>query len=376
MFASYYASADQGRGVILETPSGVNYWSDYRGVVHAHSFVSHDSEGTHEEIVAAAEQVGLDFMCMTDHPADNLVSDGLTGVHGGCLFLIGEERGLADGSMLGVHLSDLIDGGDVREMTESIHGMGGLAILGHAEGIEDFDADFDALEVYNLHYDTLLDGKERATMLRAMPQLLLGNQERALRMFQDRPDVVMEKWDRLGLERRVPGVAGNDSHQNVRFGTIQADPYPVSYHFVNTHLFIKGDLTTEKLLDAIEEGRGYICHEMYGDGFGFDFTLRHKNTKHVIAMQGEELELRDDVEFEVNLPTSRPVTLYYNGEAQGTQEGTDLVFPCDKGPGVYRVEVTTTDDMNGGRVVPWIFSNPIYIREKTAPATSDDEEDF
>jgi hypothetical protein len=41
---------------------------DYRGIIHCHSKYSHDSQGTYEEILAAAKAAKVDFICMTDHP--------------------------------------------------------------------------------------------------------------------------------------------------------------------------------------------------------------------------------------------------------------------------------------------------------------------
>jgi hypothetical protein len=39
----------------------------YRGVIHVHSHLSHDSRGDDDEILRAAAAAGVDFLLMTDH---------------------------------------------------------------------------------------------------------------------------------------------------------------------------------------------------------------------------------------------------------------------------------------------------------------------
>ena len=57
------------------------------GNLHVHSVYS-DGTGLHREVVEAAGRAGLDFVIVTDH---NVWVDGLEGVHGGVVLLVGEE---------------------------------------------------------------------------------------------------------------------------------------------------------------------------------------------------------------------------------------------------------------------------------------------
>ena len=43
-------------------------WNEYRGILHSHSELSHDSEVPFEEILRALKTAKLDFICLSDHP--------------------------------------------------------------------------------------------------------------------------------------------------------------------------------------------------------------------------------------------------------------------------------------------------------------------
>ena len=63
-------------------------WKDFRTVVHAHSYLSHDSLGTPREIVAAAKKVGIEAVFMTDHSTEDnrQLTEALVGDINGVLF--------------------------------------------------------------------------------------------------------------------------------------------------------------------------------------------------------------------------------------------------------------------------------------------------
>ena len=44
----------------------------YRGVLHVHSYLSHDSRGTLADIIPAAKTDGIDFVFLTDHPRNQI----------------------------------------------------------------------------------------------------------------------------------------------------------------------------------------------------------------------------------------------------------------------------------------------------------------
>src|SRR3989442_13108576 len=55
---------------------------EFRGVVHAHTELSHDSTGTVEEILKAAGSAKLEFLVTTDHYTPRIFTEGLDGRRG------------------------------------------------------------------------------------------------------------------------------------------------------------------------------------------------------------------------------------------------------------------------------------------------------
>src|SRR5437016_6264696 len=68
-------------------------YNEYRCVIHAHSYLSHDSRGTIAEIAAAAKQARVDAVFLTNHPKkdQDVVAAGQTGIVDGVLFVSGAE---------------------------------------------------------------------------------------------------------------------------------------------------------------------------------------------------------------------------------------------------------------------------------------------
>lgn len=336
-------------------------YTDYRGVIHAHSHFSHDSEGSDERIVQAAAEAGLDFLMMTDHQNDpRSVTEGLRGWRGRTLFVPGAEISIGRGSLLGLDLKRHVRGAEVAAKVADVLAQNGQAWAAHVEGWRPDQLELEGLagmELYNLHYDAVLDG--RIAGLWRAARFLRTDPQRALEQILDRPVLALKRWDRITVHRRFPVIAGNDSHENVRRGDVLLDPYPRSFRFVNTHVFVRGPLDVPRLREALAEGRSYICHEMFHDGRGFSFTaLRGDDVR---ALLGEEIPFERGLELRVTSPIPAVVRLVRNGRtAASSIREVRLWSHRVSEPGVYRVELTILD--RDGRIRPWIYSNPVYLR--------------
>src|SRR5918992_1345215 len=68
-------------------------FSEYKGVLHVHSFLGGHSRGNFEEIIAAAKANQLAFVVMTEHTSGSFDTAAMTlkGMHGGVLFVGGNE---------------------------------------------------------------------------------------------------------------------------------------------------------------------------------------------------------------------------------------------------------------------------------------------
>jgi hypothetical protein len=335
---------------------------DFRGIIHCHSKYSHDSQGTYEEILAAAQAAKIDFICMTDHPPKGdpglSLREGWTGIHDGVLFIQGAEFGE---QILGLGLKEPIKGKDRREKIREIHAQGGLAIACHPELIEDWEeyAEADGMEIFNVHATFQRKAKEKKFLLQ-VPKVMKEKPEECFQLLQELDPAILKKYDEISGKRVFAGIAGNDSHQNVSFFGYQLDPYPRAFKFVTTHVLAE-ELTQESVLDALRKGRAYVK---------FEISSRQDLKPEGLTWIGEQL--RPDfrvvgVESGLFISDStarwfkdgepfRPPTL---GSASRRPAGIELYSL--EAPGAYRVELRTfSKDPVGGE--PWVLTNPVFVR--------------
>ena len=71
------------------TQQQTNGFTEYKGVIHVHSFLGGHSSGTFSEIISAAQANQLQFVIMTEHTEKDFDTAAMTlqGVHGGVIFI-------------------------------------------------------------------------------------------------------------------------------------------------------------------------------------------------------------------------------------------------------------------------------------------------
>ncbi len=224
---------------------------DLRGVLHAHSYLSHDSLGTPREMVRGAQRAGIDFIFMTDHyrraEDRRVIEKGLRGNYGGVIFLPGVETsaGLIAWFLDGVTLDA---GAPLAEQIRQVKAGGGVPFVCHPDEPRPWDRleDSTGMEIYNLHADAK---KSRLTFFWRLSENFWSMSRYPMRvyhtLFHD-PGEYLAIWDRLtsqtsaealaggniqagafcrdsqrpalgagsGQRRAVVAIAGNDAHQN------------------------------------------------------------------------------------------------------------------------------------------------------------------
>ncbi len=235
---------------------------DYRGIIHCHSKYSHDSQGTYEEILAAAKAAKVDFICMTDHPPSGdkglPLREGWRGLHDGVLFIQGAEY---SDQILGLGLTEPISGKDRRETIKAIHEQGGVAIACHPEEIDDWDAfaEADGMEIYNVHATLKRKSKDKLFLVEVVKKLK-EDPEHSFQLLQELDPAILKKWDDINKTRRFTGIAGNDAHQNVKPFGLQLDPYPRAFKFVSTHVLAE-ELTEKAILQGLKTAQAYVAFD-------------------------------------------------------------------------------------------------------------------
>jgi hypothetical protein len=359
------------------TPSD-NAYTDYKGVIHVHSSLGGHSYGNFVDIIDAARRNGLNFVVMTEHTSPLMDTSAMTlnGVHGGVLFINGNEINTAahDRMLLVPGSADAATANTIgtEEVLAQQNSRGGLSFIAYPNEFQSWALnDFNGLEVYNLYtnskkinyFVTLFDG---LWSYWSYPDLMFAR-------FYERPNYDLERWDELirTKGRRYVAIAGNDAHANVgfRFGDLTGkeliglhlDPYERSFSLVRNHVLIEKEkpLDSETLLAALAGGHCYIAFDIFGDSTGFSFTAENSQGR---KLMGDEIPLLDGVRLIVATPVNARVLLLKDGKVARDEDGTPGKEFRVTETGAYRVEVYLTQLGSLIKDKPWIISNPIYVK--------------
>ncbi len=344
----------------VKTKSG---YEDIRACLHFHSFHSHDSKGTLEEIIAAAKKLNIKAIFMTEHPSDkeDIIANGFYGTKDGVMFFPGTEEKQFLTFPKTKKMPDF--SGTQQEYINRILADGGMLFISHPEEQEDWTLkNFTGMEIYNTHADLkdefaggdiakAITGKALRLLFKAFPAY---PQESFAAIFYA-PVENLRHWDMLGETQHIVGIAANDSHQNVKIFNLQVDPYPVSMHHVNTHILIK-KFDERDILKNLRAGHAYVSFDWISDPAGFVFAAAQGKEKFIM---GDEIKFAKGIKLSAAVPLkSARLCLIKDGEKIYETTGNTLSYDV-KEKGVYRFEAHVA---LAGQDFPWIYSNPVYVR--------------
>lgn len=320
-------------------------FSEYKGVVHVHSFLGGHSTGTFGEIITAAQANQLQFVIMTEHTEKEFDTAAMTlqGVHGGVLFINGNEVSDANGDRM-------------------LKLPGDVAIVAYPEQFQNWDTPgLNGVEVYNVftnarRINPVLAFFDVLWSKRSYPDLIFA-------LYLARPDEALQKWDHALKQTKLTATAGNDAHANIGVSLkdssgktllgIQLDPYEVSFRLVRLHVLLEQNRALEatSLLDAVRAGHCFIGFDFLGDTTGFAFEAGN-------AIQGDEIQLQGEPRLRVRTPVASRIVIYKDGAVFADENGVSSKEVAITERGIYRAEVYLPQLGN----YPWILSNPIYVR--------------
>ena len=346
-------------------------YNDFAGVIHVHTSLGGHSLASLEDLIEGAK--GLDFVVVTEHTANLVDTAALTlnGVYNGTLFLGGNELDTHTGDRFllipGTHEAYLRRNVETPEFLPPFQHEGRLAFVTYPDRFRSWTtSDIDGVEVFNL--STSIRGVNYALFIFDMLWAYRNHYDLALATHLSRPDANLEMYDEAAKRRRVMLFAGSDAHSNIGFHIFgdetgkkglefKFDEFAAVFRVVRTHVLVENGrtLTQESLLDALRQGHGYIGFDVLGDTKGFSFTAGGK-------IQGDEVKLAEGLGFHVTAPTESRIVLLKDGKPiSEARAATKLVFH-PKEPGAYRVEVFLDSLGRPFDRLPWILSNPIYVR--------------
>ena len=355
-------------------------FKEYKGIIHAHTNLGGHSAGTFDELIAAANANHLDFVLMTEHVSDTVDTAALTlnGVYGKTLFIGGNEIETTDGDRF-----LLIPGGGeaakarmngTPAFLDAAKRENKLAFVTYPERLKSWDATFDGIEVFSLH--TAAKQMNPLTALGDLIWTYPSYPELMLAQGWTRPDANLAKFDEIASKRPITLFAGSDAHSNIGFHlfgddagnkliNIKLDPYITIFRMARMHVSIEKDkeLSRETLLEAIRARRYFVGFDVIGDTTGFQFSMA---TTAGDVIQGDTVLLGDAPKLMAD--TKRDgiarMVIYRNGQvvADSKEQYAPSFEMAIKEAGVYRVEVYRDDLGPPFDKMPWIISNPIYVR--------------
>lgn len=390
----------------VKLKTGLN---DYKCVLHAHSYLSHDSRGTIDEIAAAAKQVGVQAIFMSDHPQEkDVVAEGAKEVINDVLFVPGAEtRGFllypGNGKMPSLSVSD-------RQLADAVKASRGMVFVAHPEEPRDWSiASLTGMEIYNTHTDVndeidllkILQPKDTAGYGKLLT-LLNNFQDYPVESFSslyDHPKDLLARYDQMCKARPFTAIAANDSHQNTGFVVVgtedgkyrvedplgeeiaildpannsalkllfgepqpgkvlfkrQLDPYPISLGYVNTHV-LASERTERSLRDALVRGRTYIAFHWIADATGTAFLLKSGRRTYNL---GDTVRFQRGMRLLAEVPINGLMRLMKDGVEVHRVNARDFEFEV-KEAGIYRLEVYLP---LGGALRGWIFTGAIRVVE-------------
>lgn len=378
-------------------------WTEYRGVLHSHSLLSHDCEVPFEGILAALREANADFICLSDHCTGGRADFDLQwrGVHGGKLFIPGFE--MKEGVMpFGVRAGVVLSNSTPTDvLAREVAGNGGLLFYAHPEEPRRWDLpELAGMEIYNIHTDLK---RYQPGLGGLLPELLLNHRRypvHVMHLIFKRPEEFLQRWDDLNRKRHITGIAGNDCHQNtgvrgiytdrdtlqvedtspkklrewklnwltrpvvrLLFGELkpgkvmfhfQLDPYARMARYVNTHVLAE-NLSERAILESLRAGRTFVGFDMIADSSGFMWRAK---TGEATALFGESIVFAEGSRLEAMSPLPCRFTVVGDGQVLARAEGRSLEWSPRKS-GKYRVEA----ELNvRGEWVPWVYANPIELR--------------
>jgi hypothetical protein len=340
---------------------------EYIGALHMHSVFS-DGSGEVKEIASMADEVGLDYIILTDHNTLRALKEGYEGWYNKTALLVGCE--INDKENQNHYLAFGIEEAystrlTARTYVRKVKEAGGIGFIAHPHEKRthmkehppypwtEWDIeDFNGIEVWN-HMSEWMENLTEQNKYQAFLH--------PLKTVKAPYPETLEIWDKLNLRRKVVGIGGIDAHAHkynlLGFLEVEIFPYKVLFKSIRTHILTEDELKPGKnfssakriIYKALESGRCFFANDYHAESKGFRFFAQcgRKNYQ-----MGDHILNAEKAKLKVFLPASKgEIKLIHNGKVTGTVENNEAEFIINE-KGIYRVEVYT-----GGKA--WIYSNHI-----------------
>ena len=379
-----------------------NNLNTYRGVMHVHSYLSHDSEGKLTDIIPAAKANGIDFVFLTDHPRYDLDTfpKGYNGYYDGILIEPGSEKQGFDTWPLESTVINWKT--DKDTVAKDVVLNGGIIFYAHTEEPHNWSNPwYQGMEIYNFHTDT----KDESLVPHIANFIVNGNKYRrwALRQMFDEQTPILALWDSLNTQQKIVGFSAVDTHENQNFrarylddGRIQwigpnanpidtvkvtllnswlfqepdasgwvfkwmIDTYKAGFNYI-TNYVLADTLTVPSLTQNIKAGHLYTAFKSLGDAKGFMYFAQDSDSNKN-GIMGDSVQINQTKSLYAVSPLPGQFRLIHDGKQIdiSAKDSYEYVWTGPIEKGAYRIEIHV---LLNRKYVPWLYSNPIYMYEQ------------
>jgi hypothetical protein len=374
----------------------------YRGELHLHSYWSHDSKGTINDLVSAAKLRNINFLFLTDHPHGNqdTFPRGYKGMYDGVLVEPGSEKQGFDAWPL--QDSVIVDWKiDKDTVAKNLVAKGGMVFYAHTEEPHNWSNQwYQGMEIYNFH--TVVKGK-KSTFPILTDFLINGYKYRAWAYngLFERQTPILARWDSLNTHRKIVGFSAVDEHENVNirarytgdgnvqwmgintkpigtmklrwwnrwlFGKPDQSGWTFRWMLVNTYetsfnnsvnYVFADSLTVPNISRHMIAGHHFTAFRFLADATGFCFFGEGTEGK-MRGLMGDSIKVGDLAKLAAISPYPGRFTLIRDGKIVDTtpDEVYNYNYNNNLQKGAYRLEVEVKP---GKEWLPWIYTNPIYL---------------
>jgi len=347
-----------------------------RGAIHVHTRRS-DGTGTLDDVAAAANRAGLQFVVVTDH-GDATREPEPAAYRQGVLMIDAVEVSTTGGHVLalGLGVAPYPLAGEPRDVVEDIKRLGGIAIAAHPDSAKpdlrwtDSTVAVDGLEWLN--GDSEWRDEPASALARALLTYFVRPPQTLARLL-DRPAASLARFDAMARERRVVTVAGSDAHARIGLRD-ESDPYagatalrlPGYEQVFRTFAIVlpgarlagSAEADARVVLSEIAAGHVYSSIDGLATPAALRMTARSGTST---ASPGDVLPIEGPVTIRVDTNAHvGSIALFAGGVEVASGAAPSLEYDAPSARAAYRAEVTLPG-APGSPPVPWMVSNPIYV---------------
>ena len=331
---------------------------EIQGIYHIHTRFS-DGRKTTDEIAGLASKAGLNFIILTDHGSPNRESYASQGWKNGVLVLAGSELSVSRGHLVGLDFK-LLSSNFSQNAEEAVFGImaaGGFSVIAHPYSKVQWswgeNIGYSGIEIVNANF---MLKEELLFSVPYLPALLIKPSYSLLKIL-DSPQRELRKWDELNKISQIYGYFSTDAHLL----------YRSALDFLRLHIILDAPLSSDfesargHVFEALRSGRFYNSIHAAAQAAGFRFW--GERGKEVVPMGRTTLfESGLTLHVQAPFPFAKEIHLIQDGKSIFRSTEENISFEA-KQPGVYRVEVYLREKSPLGKEIPWIVSNPIFLRE-------------